>query len=88
MSCLLKVALKKEKNEKTQKEVEMALLALNNIGYQYLSIFIRYNHSFFNKSMRVEEKDVLPPVSSNGPFLNHTSFEFSLPIQDKKYVRA
>ncbi|KAH7818444.1 uncharacterized protein MONOS_14080 [Monocercomonoides exilis] len=29
--CILKVALKKEENEETQKEVEMALLALSNI---------------------------------------------------------
>ncbi|KAH7830628.1 uncharacterized protein MONOS_18553 [Monocercomonoides exilis] len=31
--CLLKVALKKEENEETQKEVEMALLALSCIEY-------------------------------------------------------
>ncbi|KAH7815003.1 uncharacterized protein MONOS_9604 [Monocercomonoides exilis] len=31
--CLLKVALKKEEDEKTQKEVEMVLLALTNVGY-------------------------------------------------------
>ncbi|KAH7819524.1 uncharacterized protein MONOS_7594 [Monocercomonoides exilis] len=31
MPCLLKVALKKEENEETQKEVEIALLALSNI---------------------------------------------------------
>ncbi|KAH7827150.1 uncharacterized protein MONOS_7983 [Monocercomonoides exilis] len=31
--CLLKVASKKEEDEETQKEVEMALLALSNIGY-------------------------------------------------------
>ncbi|KAH7822461.1 uncharacterized protein MONOS_18637 [Monocercomonoides exilis] len=30
--CLLKAALKKEESEETQKEVEMALLALSNIG--------------------------------------------------------
>ncbi|KAH7818423.1 uncharacterized protein MONOS_8794 [Monocercomonoides exilis] len=30
VSCLLKVALKREENEETQKEVEMALLALSN----------------------------------------------------------
>eukprot|EP00770_Monocercomonoides_exilis_P003084 MONOS_3063.1-p1 / transcript=MONOS_3063.1 / gene=MONOS_3063 / organism=Monocercomonoides_exilis_PA203 / gene_product=unspecified product / transcript_product=unspecified product / location=Mono_scaffold00068:92313-93235(-) / protein_length=289 / sequence_SO=supercontig / SO=protein_coding / is_pseudo=false len=33
MSCLLKVALKKEENEVTQKEVEIALLALGNIEF-------------------------------------------------------
>ncbi|KAH7818797.1 uncharacterized protein MONOS_9562 [Monocercomonoides exilis] len=31
--CLLKVALKKDETEEAQKEVEMALLALGNIGY-------------------------------------------------------
>eukprot|EP00770_Monocercomonoides_exilis_P002805 MONOS_2787.1-p1 / transcript=MONOS_2787.1 / gene=MONOS_2787 / organism=Monocercomonoides_exilis_PA203 / gene_product=unspecified product / transcript_product=unspecified product / location=Mono_scaffold00060:3828-4299(+) / protein_length=111 / sequence_SO=supercontig / SO=protein_coding / is_pseudo=false len=31
--CLLKVASDKEENEEAQKEVEMALLALNNIGF-------------------------------------------------------
>ncbi|KAH7819105.1 uncharacterized protein MONOS_2072 [Monocercomonoides exilis] len=31
-SCLLKVALNKEENEETKKEVEMALLALKNLG--------------------------------------------------------
>ncbi|KAH7820200.1 uncharacterized protein MONOS_8807 [Monocercomonoides exilis] len=31
--CLMKVALKKEGNEETQKEVEMALLALSNVLY-------------------------------------------------------
>ncbi|KAH7825155.1 uncharacterized protein MONOS_1472 [Monocercomonoides exilis] len=30
--CLLKIALKKEENEETQKEVEIALLALSNIS--------------------------------------------------------
>eukprot|EP00770_Monocercomonoides_exilis_P009273 MONOS_9227.1-p1 / transcript=MONOS_9227.1 / gene=MONOS_9227 / organism=Monocercomonoides_exilis_PA203 / gene_product=unspecified product / transcript_product=unspecified product / location=Mono_scaffold00373:2016-2756(-) / protein_length=210 / sequence_SO=supercontig / SO=protein_coding / is_pseudo=false len=33
--CLLKVALKKEEDEKTQKEVEMALLALSCIDERY-----------------------------------------------------
>eukprot|EP00770_Monocercomonoides_exilis_P000712 MONOS_703.1-p1 / transcript=MONOS_703.1 / gene=MONOS_703 / organism=Monocercomonoides_exilis_PA203 / gene_product=unspecified product / transcript_product=unspecified product / location=Mono_scaffold00011:252898-253649(-) / protein_length=184 / sequence_SO=supercontig / SO=protein_coding / is_pseudo=false len=33
VSCLLKVALKKDENEETQKEVEMALLALGNSGH-------------------------------------------------------
>ncbi|KAH7819650.1 uncharacterized protein MONOS_14701 [Monocercomonoides exilis] len=33
--CLLKVALKKEENEETQKEVEMALLALSCIDTYY-----------------------------------------------------
>ncbi|KAH7832691.1 uncharacterized protein MONOS_15929 [Monocercomonoides exilis] len=33
VSCILKVALNKEENEKAQKEVEMALLALSNMGY-------------------------------------------------------
>ncbi|KAH7819561.1 uncharacterized protein MONOS_18658 [Monocercomonoides exilis] len=33
--CLLKVALRKEEDEETQKEVEMALLALSNIGTHY-----------------------------------------------------
>ncbi|KAH7819577.1 uncharacterized protein MONOS_13608 [Monocercomonoides exilis] len=32
MPCLLKFALKKDGNQEAQKEVEMALLALNNIG--------------------------------------------------------
>ncbi|KAH7819131.1 uncharacterized protein MONOS_17958 [Monocercomonoides exilis] len=32
--CLLKAALNKEESEETQKEVEMALLALSNIGFQ------------------------------------------------------
>ncbi|KAH7828491.1 uncharacterized protein MONOS_13196 [Monocercomonoides exilis] len=32
-SCILKVALNKEENEKVQKEVEMALLASNCFGY-------------------------------------------------------
>ncbi|KAH7823485.1 uncharacterized protein MONOS_9870 [Monocercomonoides exilis] len=31
--CLLKVALKKEEDEETQKEVEMILLTLSNVGY-------------------------------------------------------
>ncbi|KAH7817131.1 uncharacterized protein MONOS_9769 [Monocercomonoides exilis] len=31
--CLLKAALNKEENEKAQKDVEIALLALNNVGY-------------------------------------------------------
>ncbi|KAH7819837.1 uncharacterized protein MONOS_17902 [Monocercomonoides exilis] len=34
MPCLLKVALNKEESEEVQKKVEMALLALNNIGFQ------------------------------------------------------
>eukprot|EP00770_Monocercomonoides_exilis_P009609 MONOS_9561.1-p1 / transcript=MONOS_9561.1 / gene=MONOS_9561 / organism=Monocercomonoides_exilis_PA203 / gene_product=unspecified product / transcript_product=unspecified product / location=Mono_scaffold00399:36337-37387(+) / protein_length=330 / sequence_SO=supercontig / SO=protein_coding / is_pseudo=false len=33
LPCLLKVASKKERNKETQKEVEMALLALGNIGF-------------------------------------------------------
>ncbi|KAH7827005.1 uncharacterized protein MONOS_17350 [Monocercomonoides exilis] len=32
MSCLLKIALNKQEDEETQKEVELALLALNNTG--------------------------------------------------------
>ncbi|KAH7818509.1 uncharacterized protein MONOS_8419 [Monocercomonoides exilis] len=32
--CLIKVAFKKEEDEETQKEVEMALLALSNAGYE------------------------------------------------------
>eukprot|EP00770_Monocercomonoides_exilis_P014578 MONOS_14524.1-p1 / transcript=MONOS_14524.1 / gene=MONOS_14524 / organism=Monocercomonoides_exilis_PA203 / gene_product=unspecified product / transcript_product=unspecified product / location=Mono_scaffold01018:2855-3904(-) / protein_length=327 / sequence_SO=supercontig / SO=protein_coding / is_pseudo=false len=35
--CLLKVALKKEENEKTQKEAETALLALSNIKFDFLN---------------------------------------------------
>eukprot|EP00770_Monocercomonoides_exilis_P014672 MONOS_14618.1-p1 / transcript=MONOS_14618.1 / gene=MONOS_14618 / organism=Monocercomonoides_exilis_PA203 / gene_product=unspecified product / transcript_product=unspecified product / location=Mono_scaffold01036:2959-4406(-) / protein_length=362 / sequence_SO=supercontig / SO=protein_coding / is_pseudo=false len=35
--CLLKVALKKEENEKVQKEVEMALLALSSMGVRRIA---------------------------------------------------
>eukprot|EP00770_Monocercomonoides_exilis_P012905 MONOS_12849.1-p1 / transcript=MONOS_12849.1 / gene=MONOS_12849 / organism=Monocercomonoides_exilis_PA203 / gene_product=unspecified product / transcript_product=unspecified product / location=Mono_scaffold00742:15264-17158(+) / protein_length=299 / sequence_SO=supercontig / SO=protein_coding / is_pseudo=false len=36
MSCLLKLALKKEESEETQKEVEMALLTLSRMGYCFI----------------------------------------------------
>ncbi|KAH7825141.1 uncharacterized protein MONOS_17473 [Monocercomonoides exilis] len=58
LPCLLKVALNKEENEETQKEVEIALMALNNIGYDkfieqklYLDEIkeiIKYHQKHFN----------------------------------------
>ncbi|KAH7818429.1 uncharacterized protein MONOS_16148 [Monocercomonoides exilis] len=48
MPCLLKVALKKDENEVTQKEVEMALLALSNIGNNKLD-----EELYLNKIKRI-----------------------------------